>query len=302
MQDTRHALYIAFASSTLLPLRQPRRRSRAWRHHGLSHAAVLGACLGQDAAEGATPVDAPGGTGLRSSPASARQPTRFPPPHRSYLAPARKIPLAHPRGGHVSNTVVSQAPPFPPADRFAGIVDGLCRAVAAQIAGGRLAGPLIILIWTRLRHIARRFGGIAARLNAGRLRRRAAPRRRPAQETPRPRRHRGPRPLPQGFAWLIRLAPGAAAGAASQLRHLLAEPDMAALIAAAPQTGRSLRSLCWMLGVRPPPDLPRRRRVPPAVPAAKQPPAAAPPGAPPPTRASPPLPPPPRACGPPLPV
>ena len=37
--------------------------------------------------------------------------------------------------------------PFHPAARFAGIIDLLCRTVAARIAGGRLAGPLIILIW-----------------------------------------------------------------------------------------------------------------------------------------------------------
>ncbi|MDA8250055.1 MAG: hypothetical protein M0Z28_12880, partial [Rhodospirillales bacterium] len=41
------------------------------------------------------------------------------------------------------------------------------------------------------------------------------------------------------------------------LRYLLAEPEMAALVAAAPQMRRLLRPLCRMLGVRlPPPPVP----------------------------------------------
>lgn len=177
-------------------------------------------------------------------------------------------------------------PPPAPADRLAGIIDLLCRSVAAQSAGGRLAGPLIILIWSRLRRIAGRFAGLAARFRAGKLVRRAATGRRPA----RPGRPQGKRPLPQGSAWLVRLVPQAAAGA-SQLRYLLAEPEMAALIAAAPQARRLLRPLCRMLGVRLPPGPPAPGSAPPAAP---DPPAAAEPiGTPQPLRASPPLRPPP---------
>ena len=58
-----------------------------------------------------------------------------------------------------------------------------------------------------------------------------------------------------------------ASAAASQLQALLGDPEMAALIAAAPrQMGRVLRPLCRMLGIAPPPGLhvsppqPRRRR------------------------------------------
>ncbi len=68
----------------------------------------------------------------------------------------------------------------------------------------------------------------------------------------------------------MRLVPQTASGA-SQLQHLLAEPEMAALIAAAPQMGRILRPLCRMLGVRPPPGLrapPPARAPAPASPAA----------------------------------
>ncbi len=152
--------------------------------------------------------------------------------------------------------MLAPAPPAP-ADRFALLIAGLCRAVAARSAGRALAGPLIVLIWGRLRRMAARFGRLAARLRAGKLS--ACPTsRRPAASGPQPA------PLPRGFAWLIRLVPEAAAGAA-QLQHLLDDPAMAALIAAAPQAGRILRPLCRMLGVPPPPGL---RPAPPAPPAA----------------------------------
>ena len=66
------------------------------------------------------------------------------------------------------------APPSPPpppsaTDRFALVIEGLCQAVAARSAGGRMAGPVIILIWTRLRRAAARFAALAARVRAGTL-------------------------------------------------------------------------------------------------------------------------------------
>jgi hypothetical protein len=57
---------------------------------------------------------------------------------------------------------------------------------------------------------------------------------------------------------------------ASQLRHLLADPEMTALIQAAPQAGRLLRPLCRNLGVelppclQPPPRPPRPARAAPS--------------------------------------
>ncbi len=160
--------------------------------------------------------------------------------------------------------------PRTPPERFAAIIDLLCRMVAARIAGGRLAGPLIILIWRRLNRMGVRFAALAARHDAGTLR---PPRLRP--RAPRPARPRPPDPLPRGKAWLIRLVPEAAGGA-SQLQHLLADAEMVALIAAAPQAGRILRPLCRMLGLRPPAVLalpPRPPRPPAAPPPAPHPPA-----------------------------
>ena len=182
---------------------------------------------------------------------------------------------------------MSAPPPRTPAERFASIMKGLGEAVAARGGRGGLAGPLVILIWSRLSRMAVRFARLAARIRAGT----AAPRRR---ATPRPAgdRPRKPYPrLPRRFAWLPPLVPGAGAYG-SQLQHLLADPEMAALLAAAPQAGRILRPLCRMLGVRPPhglrapppsppaaPTRPEAGRAPPATPhsSPRRPPALAPP-------------------------
>ena len=147
-------------------------------------------------------------------------------------------------------------PSAPPAlaDRFARLIEGLCRALAARGTGLGLAGPLLALLWSRLRRTTVRFARLAEKVRAGTL---PPPRRR--LRSPRPVQPPPPR-LPRGFAWLVRRLPQAAA-AASQLQYLLADPAMADLLAAAPQAGRLLRPLCRMLGVRPPPLL----RPPPPV-------------------------------------
>ena len=149
--------------------------------------------------------------------------------------------------------------PITPAERFASIIDGLCRAVAE--AGGRrlVAGPLVILIWSRLRRLAVAVVALTARIEAGRHRRFPA-RRRPRPAARRPAR----RDLPHGPLWLVRLVPQASAYG-SQLQHLLADPEFAALAETVPQMRRLLRPLSRMLGVR----LPRQPAVaaPPDIPA-----------------------------------
>jgi hypothetical protein len=157
-----------------------------------------------------------------------------------------------------------------PAARFASIVNGLFQAIGVRRDAGFLAGPVAMLLWTRLGHLRGRITRLAARLASGKgsgvPRRPATPG--GAERTPR----RPPqRLLPRDPAWLIRLVPGAAA-AGSQLQHLLADPETAALIEAAPQLGRLLRPLCRSLGVPVPPSLsppprapkPRKPRQPPS--------------------------------------
>ena len=147
--------------------------------------------------------------------------------------------------------------PSSATDRFARLIEALCESVAASHARG-LAGPVIVLIWGRLRRMAARFAAAAARLPAAY---------RPAQPRPalsRPRARDGRPRLPGGFGWLIRLSPAAACHG-GQLQRLLADPEMAALLAATPRMGRLLRPLCRMLAVKPPPGLlapPNRARRP----------------------------------------
>lgn len=122
---------------------------------------------------------------------------------------------------------------------------GLCRAVAARGVGGILAGPLIFLIWGRLRRIERQFLALVRRLQSGGLRRRVVGRRLGATVV----RKVGGRVLPRRFGWLLDLVPHEAACFAGQLRAVLDEPEMVALLAASPEAGRILAPLCRMLGV-----------------------------------------------------
>ena len=184
---------------------------------------------------------------------------------------------------------MNPATPLAPAERFSRILDLLCRAIAARSARrwgvpGPLAAPLALLIWARLRRLAARFTRLAARLEAARL----EPAPPPAARRPRSRRpdtppQPRPPPLPRGHAWLVGLVGYEAAGGASQMQHLLSEPDMAALIAADPRRmGRLLRPLCRMLGIAPPPAIakpppPVARTAPPCPAAMTRTPATAPP-------------------------
>jgi len=71
-----------------------------------------------------------------------------------------------------------------------------------------------------------------------------------AQPESPPRAPRPPR-LPGNYGWLPGVSCGVAA-AASQLRHLLTDPELLAVLHTSPALVRMLRPLCWMLGV----DLP----------------------------------------------
>ncbi len=115
------------------------------------------------------------------------------------------------------------------------------------------------LIWMRLRRTGARFAKLAARVRAGELPAAARTSASGASDQPsdfradrKAKRRRSVRPaerLPRGLAWLLRLVPEAAVYG-SQLNHLLSDPEMVALLQAAPQMGRLLRPLCQMLGIR----------------------------------------------------
>jgi len=157
---------------------------------------------------------------------------------------------------------------FPPTltlpDRFAQIIGGLCRALSAQGAWARAAGPLGVLIWNRLCRMRVRFIALTTRVRAGTLP--AAAPVRPRAATPRPAASRPPSLLPRQFGWLLRLVPEPWRINAWRvpLEEVLADPETVALVAAGPQAGRILRPMCRMVGVTPPSylQLPQRPRLP----------------------------------------
>ena len=149
-------------------------------------------------------------------------------------------------------------PTLTAAERFASILQYLAQAVVTRSAFG-LSQVLIALIVTRIRDAKQAFARLAARIDAGTYaprRRSSTPPRPPAVQKPRP----PPNPLARKFGWLLPLVPGAVVFR-GQLETLLRDPEMAALLAAAPVSlRRPLRSLCWMLRVEPPKILARPAR------------------------------------------
>ena len=196
---------------------------------------------------------------------------------------------------------VTDAPPRPFAVNFAQIVAGLRAALGAACGRPALAGrvvdqprrilpgPLALRLHARLGKMMQVFAALVAHLAAFGAdppsrapRRKQAPRpdaaASPAQDTPQgtsqdtpsataapaespPRAPRAPR-LPSNFGWLPGVSSGVAA-AASQLRHLLTDPELLALLHTSPQLVRMMRPLCWMLGVTLPATVlpPRPARV-----------------------------------------
>ena len=170
-------------------------------------------------------------------------------------------------------------PPPPPtaAARFAAIIRLLCRLLAESLPRGPLSSRQGIALTGRLCRIGQQFSRLAARFAAGTLRpprpyvprpRRAAA---PHAEPPPPRRL-APDALPRGRAWLVR-AVRSTSVCGSQLAHLVAnDPEMIALLQAAPQARRLLRPLFRMLGAPLPAILaPPPRPVPRAAPAPRPP-------------------------------
>lgn len=137
--------------------------------------------------------------------------------------------------------------------RFAMITGALCRAVAACL--GRLEGPMIVLVWQRVRRVEMLMLALAERVRSGRYR---GGRTRPsvardAEVAPGDATTRLGSAwgrLPRRFGWLVRLAPFEVGGYASQLACVLAEPEMLALMRDVPQARRIMRPLLRMLGLR----------------------------------------------------
>ena len=132
--------------------------------------------------------------------------------------------------------VSAYAPEF--ARRLGIILRMLAAIVARRLAREPRFIALVVPLWRRINRATRRFERLMAGLAAGRL--------------PKPSRsgHGGPRqpnPLPRGRGWLVRVLGHEAAGCASQLQALLAEPEAAGLLALVPAAARIIRPLGRML-------------------------------------------------------
>ncbi|GAA5264949.1 hypothetical protein ACOSOMT5_P1374 [Acidiphilium sp. MT5] len=153
--------------------------------------------------------------------------------------------------------------PAPLTDRLTVILTLLRHFIAAQSHCQRANPVLVRLFWSRISFCLNRFRALVA--NPPKPRR--TPRHRPTSLNPKPRtqpitqpiNHSAGQPpitLPRGRGALLRLLPSyQIRGVASQLRHLLSEADMIALVSEIPQLSRTLRPLCHMLGIRLPPHL-----------------------------------------------
>ena len=166
--------------------------------------------------------------------------------------------LAPPR---LATPLMRAAPATTLADRFALVATGLRDLLAARMAKSDTLRPLLMLLWSRLHRVERRIATLAARFAAGQP---VAPRpRSPARNTPSARPAKRALRLPRRAAWLIAHTSEAAAYA-EHFRQLLQEPEMAALLQAAPQLKGQLRPVLrvLMLDLPEPLALPRRPRKP----------------------------------------
>jgi hypothetical protein len=131
-----------------------------------------------------------------------------------------------------------------PALNLSAVIHALRALVGAWGGRGLFGAAVGWLLHRRLGEIVRRMEGLAARFQAGRLRVGGVR----GSVTP-VVRVRGERIWPRAFGWLVIAARHEAAVFGIQLRMILAQPEMVALLAATPQAARVLRPLCRMLAV-----------------------------------------------------
>jgi hypothetical protein len=142
------------------------------------------------------------------------------------------------------------APLTPPVQAFApefsrgvtNILTALANLISRRFLRDPRFAALMIPLYNRIRRAARRVERLVALLLAGR------------RPLPRAPRHGGggphrPNPIPSGFLWLVRELGYEAAGYASQLRGLLANPAAAELLALIPAAKRALNPIGRMLGI-----------------------------------------------------
>jgi len=172
-------------------------------------------------------------------------------------------------------------------DRFAWLIDGLCKAIGVDAQKCRMEAALAWAVWNRVRVLGARLVALMARVGSGRrvpVRTRRSGRTPPPGPLPQGEGEKCPHPsprdqarwqsltpprereretsaavaagdvrpaLPREFGWVRRVLPETARFA-GVLAYFLDDPEMAALVATTPEAGRILRPLCHLLGVQPP--------------------------------------------------
>lgn len=138
------------------------------------------------------------------------------------------------------------------AGRFFGIAEALYQAVGRAVRPGFIGAAMALLVVRRISRVRRILLAMEARFLAGLAVRRGA--RAPVAGVAVVRERVVPvavERLPRRFGWLFPMVPGDAACYSGQLRAVLAEPEMQALLMACPHALRVLRPLCRMLGIAP---------------------------------------------------
>ena len=142
------------------------------------------------------------------------------------------------------------------ADRFTRFIERLCAVIGVYAGVFPWAGPLVSAAQGRVRRLGERFALLATRASGRKFSR--------ARRQGMTREVTAVRPRPAIFLptipWLMQ-AVGAALHCGEPLKRLLDDPEMAQLVAAAPQAGRILRPLCRMLRVKRPAYLRTARRA-----------------------------------------
>ena len=151
-------------------------------------------------------------------------------------------------------------------ESIAMLFDGLRKLMGNEAYRTRTQVPIWLLALLRLQGIRKRWLGYVAKYRAGTLRAAVV-----GVRKVRPERFGPPAPkpavrLPWKSGWLLRMVPGTVstvgvAGYRPWLEHILADPETVAMLAIAPQIGRTLRPLCHMLMVEPAFALPKRKRA-----------------------------------------
>ncbi len=177
---------------------------------------------------------------------------------------------------------MTQTPPNPPPpirafEWFRSMMIRLSMDLSASVAWGWITMPMLIQVSGFLRPNRLKLERLIAMLRAGTYKPRKP--RQPSEDTATraasPRKPLPPGWLPKKYGWLKPYIPEQLRPFGGQITALLQDPEMAALVAQAPEAfGRPLRTLCWAFGWKPPAIIapPKRPRKPkPEKPAVEKP-------------------------------